>query len=247
MLEPDNTHSRSYETVELVAWRRVTDGPLLILAIGSLPLLLLELERSSLSSADRIFLDVINFAVLVAFAVDYFVELTLARSRRDYVRSEWTSLAIVITQALALLPTLAGFGGLRALRGTRALRALVGLVRLFAIGGAAARQGRTVLRRHAATFALAVAGLTWITAAVAFTIAEDVGDGQRIDSFFDALWWSTATITTVGYGDVYPVTTAGRLVGGFTMVIGIATFAAVTAKIAEFLVRESSSDTPNTG
>jgi voltage-gated potassium channel len=46
-----------------------------------------------------------------------------------------------------------------------------------------------------------------------------------------------STITTVGYGDIYPVTTAGRIIGGFTMVIGISTFALVTAKVAQFLVR----------
>lgn len=94
-----------------------------------------------------------------------------------------------------------------------------------------------MLFRNAGSFALGVAGLTWITSAVAFTLAEDVGEGGRLSSFFDGLWWSTTTITTVGYGDVYPVTAAGRIVGGFTMLVGISTFAIVTAKVAEFLVR----------
>ncbi|MFM8411910.1 MAG: potassium channel family protein, partial [Alphaproteobacteria bacterium] len=49
-----------------------------------------------------------------------------------------------------------------------------------------------------------------------------------------------ATVTTVGYGDIAPVTLVGRVVGGFTMIVGISTFALVTAKIAEFLVREES-------
>ena len=48
-----------------------------------------------------------------------------------------------------------------------------------------------------------------------------------------------ATITTVGYGDIYPVTPTGRIVGGFTMMVGISTFALVTAKVAEYLVRSS--------
>lgn len=90
-----------------------------------------------------------------------------------------------------------------------------------------------------------MAGLTWITSAVAFTLAEDVGRTGRLDSFFDALWWSTATITTVGYGDIYPVTAAGRIVGAFTMVVGISTFAIVTAKVAEWLVRADLSERPD--
>lgn len=45
----------------------------------------------------------------------------------------------------------------------------------------------------------------------AFTLVEDVGAAGRVGSFFDALWWSSTTITTVGYGDIAPATAAGRL------------------------------------
>ena len=85
---------------------------------------------------------------------------------------------------------------------------------------------------------IALTSSTWITSAVAFTLAEDVGRHGRVASFGDALWWSLATVTTVGYGDIAPVTLIGRIVGGITMVVGISTFALVTAKLAEFLVRE---------
>ncbi|MEO8696961.1 MAG: potassium channel family protein [Acidimicrobiales bacterium] len=226
-----------YSTPRLITWRRRTDAPLLILAIGSLPLLLLELARNDLAHGDRVFLDIVNVAVLVGFAVDYIVELAVVSNRRSYMRHEWTSLLIVLAQAAALAPALAAFGVLRILRAGRAFRAVAAVVRIMTIGGTAAREGRSILRRHAAGFALGMAGFTWITSAVAFTLAEDVGADGRLHSFFDALWWSSATITTVGYGDVAPVTTAGRLVGVVTMVVGISTFAVVTAKIAEFLVR----------
>lgn len=141
-----------------------------------------------------------------------------------------------------MVPSLAGFGALRALRSLRAWRGLIVLARAVAIGGAAARDGRQVLRRHVATFALGVAGLTWLTSAVALNLVEDVGEGGRLSSFFDGLWWATTTITTVGYGDVFPITTAGRIVGALTMVVGISTFAVVTAKVAEFLVRSDALD-----
>ena len=64
-------------------------------------------------------------------------------------------------------------------------------------------------------------------------------------SFGDALWSSLATITTVGYGDIFPITPLGRFVGVFTMVVGISTFAVVTAKTAEFLVRAGIDEQPN--
>ena len=208
-----------------------------MLAIGTLPFLLVEIKREELPPGDRFLIDAVNVIVLVAFAADYVIELALASDRRAYARHEWTSLLIVITQGLAILPYLGPFGALRALRGVRGLRAAAALARLLAIGGAAAAESRAYLRRNAGRIALGAAGLTWLTAAAAFTLAEDVGDDERLSSFFDALWWSTATITTVGYGDVFPVTTAGRIVGGLTMVVGISTFAVVTAKVAEWLVR----------
>lgn len=86
------------------------------------------------------------------------------------------------------------------------------------------------------TFAVGVASVTWLTAPAAFTVAEDVGTGQRVESFYDALWWSAATVTTVGYGDIAPVTVAGRIAGVVTMIVGISTFAVITARVAAFLV-----------
>ncbi len=231
-----------YLTPSLEGWRRRTDAPLLALAIGSLPILVLEVARGELSHGDRVFLDIVNVVVLVAFATDYIVELFLARPRRSFVRHEWTSLLIVVAQAIALLPALAGVGALRALRGVRLVRATTVVVRTVAIGGAAARDGRRLIRRHAASFALGVAALTWLSSAVAFTLVEDVGDNGRVGSFGDALWWSTTTITTVGYGDVFPVTAAGRIVAGITMCVGISAFAVVTAKVAEFLVSSQAAD-----
>ncbi len=218
------------------AWRRWTDTPLLIIAIGSLPFLLLEIERERLTRSDQVLLDVINIVVLVCFALDYVVGFALTLNRGRYVRREWASLLIVVAQALVFVPSLAGFGVLRAFRGARLLRIIAVAVRVFAIGGTARAKGREQIRREAGNVAIGVAALTWLTSAVAFTLAEDVGEGQRIPSFFDALWWSSATITTVGYGDIFPVTTAGRLVGMVTMFVGIAAFAVVTAKIAEWLV-----------
>lgn len=234
---PDcDASSSAAETVALLRWRRATDLPLLALAIGSLPLLLLEIARDDLPAGDQRFLDAVNVLVLVAFAVDYVVELVLCRSPGRYIRREWTSLVIVAAQALAVVPSLAGFGAIRILRAARVWRPIVLVARAVAIGGASASEGRRILRRHAAGFALSIAGFVWLSAAVGFTLVEDVGTSGRLRSFFDALWWATATITTVGYGDVFPVTGVGRLIGVVTMVVGISAFAVVTAKIAEFLV-----------
>lgn len=217
----------------LGAWRRWTNVPLLCIAIGSLPLLLLEVVADRLSDSDQTFLTAVNVMVFFAFATDYVVGLTLTYERRSYVRTQWASLLIVISQFFALLPAL-GFLGI--LRGARALRVIAALSRIVAIGAASKEEGRKFFREKAASVAFGIAGLTLLSSAAAFTIAEDVGSGRRIGSFFDALWWAAATITTVGYGDIYPVTAAGRIIAVLTMIVGVSTLAVVTARIAQFLL-----------
>jgi len=217
----------------LATWRRWTDLPLLFIAVGSLPLLLLEIVSDRLSDADQNFLTAVNVLVFIAFAIDYVVELAVTDNRAEYVRTQWASLLIVISQFLALLPAL-GFLGI--LRGARALRIVGTLSRVIGIGAASKEHGRKFFKEKAASVAFGISGLTLITSAVAFTIAEDVGEGRRVGSFFDALWWSASTITTVGYGDIYPVTVAGKIIAVFTMVVGVSTLAVVTARIAQFLV-----------
>ena len=221
------------EYPELIIWRKWTDLPLLVLAIGSLPLLLLEFISNRLNQVDRNFLFAVNVTVFVAFATDYFVELFLCKQKSKYIKSEWSSLLIWIAQLAALLPVL-GFLGI--LRGARALRVLSTVTRIVGIGVSSRSEGRKLLKNHAASLAFGLAGFTLISSSVAFTLAEDVGESGRVHSFFDALWWSACTITTVGYGDIYPVTSAGRLIAVITMVVGVSTLAVVTARIAQFLI-----------
>ena len=82
-------------------------------------------------------------------------------------------------------------------------------------------------------------GLDYIVAyvaALAALQAERYAEGSSITSFGDAMWWALTTMTTVGYGDTYPVTTGGRVVGALLMVTGVALLGVVTATLASWLV-----------
>jgi len=68
------------------------------------------------------------------------------------------------------------------------------------------------------------------------------GEQASINSFADALWWAVVTITTVGYGDMVPVTVAGKAVATVLMLGGVAFFSGVTANLASFLVKESETE-----
>lgn len=66
---------------------------------------------------------------------------------------------------------------------------------------------------------------------------EQSAPDAKILTFGDAVWWAVATITTAGYGDMYPVTTLGRVVAAALMMSGIAVLGVVTASIASWLVQ----------
>ena len=74
------------------------------------------------------------------------------------------------------------------------------------------------------------------TAALSIFEAERYAEGSNIQSFGDAVWWSIASVTTVGYGDKFPVTADGRVIATFLMVIGIGLFSALTALLAAWVM-----------
>jgi voltage-gated potassium channel len=73
--------------------------------------------------------------------------------------------------------------------------------------------------------------------ALAVLDVEQSAPDAKIVTFGDALWWAMTTITTVGYGDMYPVTPIGRMVAAALMMSGIAVLGVVTASIASWLVQ----------
>lgn len=88
-----------------------------------------------------------------------------------------------------------------------------------------------------------VTGVVVLGAAVLTLAVEEGGEGS-IDSFGDALWWAVTTVTTVGYGDTYPVTAAGRGIAAFLMVAGITLFGVLTANIAAFFIEQEQQGDP---
>ena len=84
-----------------------------------------------------------------------------------------------------------------------------------------------------------------LISALLVTIFERSANGS-IQGFGDALWWAATTVTTVGYGDKYPLTAEGRAVAVFLMIVGIAIFGVLTAGIAAYFVEsESEKDVSN--
>jgi voltage-gated potassium channel len=150
------------------------------------------------------------------FVVDYIARLVLADKRSEYMLRHWLDLIVI---ALPLL---------------RPLR-LLRLVPLLAVVN---RRATTRLRGRVATYVVGGAILLAFCAALAVLDAERSAPHARIHTFGDAIWWSLTTMTTVGYGDMVPVTTAGRAVAAALMIGGIALLGTVTATLAAWFVDE---------
>jgi voltage-gated potassium channel len=230
--------SHPYVGERLARWRRKTAVPLVVVAVGTVPLLFLSFVADDLPRHDQRLLAGVNIFVFLAFLVDYLVGLRLATSRTAYLRSEKLALVIVVASGLAFVPSVSVLGSLRLARLAPAVRAFSAMMRLLSAGDASRSEARNIIRQRSLAFALGMTGFVWVTAAVVFTMVEEVGVGQDIESFFDALWWSAATVTTVGYGDIAPVTPVGRIFGLLAMVVGITSFGVVTARLAAFLVSD---------
>ncbi len=164
---------------------------------------------------------IIDTIIWSIFAVEFFGSLALVRKRWRYVRNNWMN-ALIVFLAFPLLP----WGDQYAIifQSLRLMLILRFTVHFF-------ETALEILRRNRFGQTLGLAALLIVFAGAMFAHLED-------KSFGDGIWWALVTITTVGYGDVVPVTENGRVFGAFMIAFGVVLFSLVTANISAFLVGE---------
>lgn len=111
------------------------------------------------------------------------------------------------------------------------------LLRLVTLLSVLQRTVGETLRGRVATYVAGSAAMLVLIGALAVLDVEQNAPDAKIQNFGDAAWWAITTITTVGYGDLYPVTPIGRIVAAALMMSGIAVLGIVTASIASWLVQ----------
>jgi voltage-gated potassium channel len=165
-------------------------------------------------------LTLVTWLAWAVFTADYAARLYLAPDRKQWFLRHLIDLAIV------LLPLL------------RPLR----LIRLVVLVSALQKALGNAIRGKVIIYTISGAVLLVYVGALAVYEAERGAPDAHITSFGLAVWWAMTTITTVGYGDMYPVTTTGRVMASLMMIGGISLVGSITATIASWIVQSVSDD-----
>jgi len=206
----------------------IVELPLTVLALLWLPVLIIPyVVRLEPAVVDTF--DAIDYLVWAAFVIEYLVKLYLVPNRRHWFTHNLLSLAVI---ALPML---------RPLRALRLLR-ILNLARVGVVLTNGLKRARNLATHHGVHFVLlAVLAVICACSAIVFSFERNA-KGSNIHNFGQALWWAVVTVTTVGYGDKYPVTAGGRGVAVVLMLVGIGLIGVLTATVASYFVEEKAND-----
>lgn len=230
MAAPQRTLQRRVWALLYTGGKDFTWGHFAVVAviIASLVLLAVQTEPG-LDPETRRRILVLDAVIPVLFGVEFLLRAWAAGADRTFSgpggRIAYFRQWVVVFDLLAFLPELIVlllFPEVWATARWVRLFRLFRLLKLFAMFPAFREIGQAVRdagRRLAATAAMA--GVMLFSSAVLLYVVEADAQPEAFGSVPRALWWAVATLTTVGYGDVYPVTTLGRIAAGFVAILGV--------------------------
>lgn len=199
---------------------------------------IMALETFSLPDRLRQALLIADYALSLIFVVEYVLRIAMAENKRAYITSFYGIIDLV-----ALLPILVhAAASLRVLRLLRVLRVLR-LLKVTRYTNALDRYSQALKSIAAeATLFGSVAFVFIISFAFLIYEVEHEAQPEVYSNIFDSVWWAVISLTSVGYGDVYPVTTAGRILTLGMVLTGMGIVAVPTALLASALSRAHDRD-----
>jgi voltage-gated potassium channel len=168
--------------------------------------------------------------IIALFCCEYILRLIVAKQKTKFVFSFWG-----IVDLLAILPFFLLSFDLIMIRALRLLR----LFRILKLGRYSSSMGRIIsalkIAKEDLVLSLLAALIMLMVASFGIYQFENTAQPDKFSSVFDSLWWALATLTTVGYGDVYPITAGGKIFTGFILIIGLGIVAVPAGIIASAL------------
>ncbi len=231
-----------YVNLHPPAWHRRGLSPLnrlvALVILLAVSLAILQSEPLIYAGNEALFRG-LEIVFALVFLIEYAARLWIAGENPEYgptlrgrLRYALTVPAMIdLIALLSLFATVIGSQG-AILRVIRLVR-IVSLAKLGRYSSALNAIGRAIhSRRYELTMSLVIAGLLLLISSTLLYMVE--GDGQPDDfgSIPRAMWWSIATLTTVGYGDAYPITPLGKILAGFTALTGVGLIAMPTGILA---------------
>lgn len=198
---------------------RIYDIVICLLALLSVIFAILDLTKGLTG-----FLYWADIVVYGIFIIDYFVRLVISESKKEFFKAN-------IVDLIAILPFNSAFRSLRVLKFTKLLKLTKAsrLIRVFSVSARVFSKAKRFFNTNGLKYVITLTVFSILGGTIGMTILEEM-------SFYDALWWSFVTATTVGYGDLSPASSGGRIIAAVLMLVGIGLIGSLTSSITSYFL-----------
>jgi voltage-gated potassium channel len=197
---------------------QVTKYPMVVLGVAWFVVAIVVLNSDVDGSVSTLAVGIL-FALWVIMLAEYLVRLVVTPDTRGYLKRRWVEPATVV------VPIFQGSH-------------LVGVEKMSLLVREGELRVESILRHHSLFRVLIAVAVTLFIGAWLVLLFEERAKGSNIHDYPDALWWAIVTVTTVGYGDRYPITEGGRVVAVVLMLVGIGLIGVLTATVASVFIKE---------
>ncbi len=203
-----------------------------ILSLAVAIILILELTLDLNKKTLNIFYR-IDFFIWIIFVIDYFKRLYKSRNKKKFIKRHIIDLISIIP----LYTIFTIFRTLNILKISRVSRIanLSKVIRIFGVFKISKENLEIFINTNNFNYTLLIALIVIVGSSTMLSLIEKI-------SFFDSLWWSIVTVTTVGYGDIYPKTLPGKIVATILMFTGIGLIGSLTSTISTYFINKEKNE-----
>ena len=202
--------------MKLLDWQKKTAGISLFLSLLYTAAFVYPIYWYPVGAGAATTCQAIYYITWILFLLDYVYQIFISEDSLKYLKTH------ILEFLLVVLPFF------------RPLRALRALVFTFQAGS---RSKKAFIQSIPLVVSIATVMMIVIMGAAVLDIERNV-PGSHIQTPSDALWWGLVTITTIGYGDIFPITNEGRLVAGILIIFGVAMISTLTGAFAAWLLND---------